>query len=163
MWCCCLSGVCVSPLWACLPSETGFCPPPPRPAVCLCESVSVVRTENTCRPGRYGSRRPIGAGSTCRTGPADRSSVVRTENTCRPGRYGSRQDYLPYRHGRPGGRRLRAPVLPGGRNFGQKAQKGPQKKKIVAEFWLILPKSGRKGAAENFQKKFLIFSCDNHV
>jgi hypothetical protein len=28
------------------------------------------------------------------------------------------------------------------------AQKGPQKK-ILAEFWLILPKTGRKGAAEN--------------
>jgi hypothetical protein len=54
-------------------------------------------------------------------------------------------------------------VLPGGRNSGQTAQKRPQKKTIVAEFWLILPKSGRKGAAENFQKKFLIFSCDNHV
>ena len=50
-------------------------------------------------------------------------------------------------------------VLPGGRNSGQKAQKGPQKKKFVAEFWLILPKTGRKGAAENFQNKFLIFSC----
>jgi hypothetical protein len=36
-------------------------------------------------------------------------------------------------------------------------------KEFVAEFWLILPKSGRKGAAENFQKKFLIFSYDNHV
>jgi hypothetical protein len=55
-------------------------------------------------------------------------------------------------------------VLPGGRNSGQKAQKGPQKeKKFEAEFWFILPKSGRKGAAEKFQKKFLIFSCDNHV
>ena len=41
------------------------------------------------------------------------------------------------------------PVLPGGRNSGQKAQKGPQKKKFLAEFWLILPKTGRKGAAEN--------------
>jgi len=50
-------------------------------------------------------------------------------------------------------------VLPGGRNSGQKAQKGPQKKKFLAEFWLILPKTGRKGAAENFQNKFLIFSC----
>ena len=48
-----------------------------------------------------------------------------------------------------------------GRNSGQKAQKGPQKKNFLAEFWLILPKTGRKGAAENFQKKFLIFSCDN--
>jgi len=36
-------------------------------------------------------------------------------------------------------------------------------KEFVAEIWLILPKSGRKGAAENFLKKFLIFSCDNHV
>ena len=48
-----------------------------------------------------------------------------------------------------------------GRNSGQKAQKGPQKKKFLAEFWLILPKTGRKGATENFQKKFLIFICDN--
>ena len=48
-----------------------------------------------------------------------------------------------------------------GRNSGQKAQKGPQKKKFLAEFWLILPKTGRKGAAENIQKMFLIFSCDN--
>jgi hypothetical protein len=46
----------------------------------------------------------------------------------------------------------RQPVLPGGRNSSQKAQKGQQKKKFVAEFWLILPKTGRKGAAENFQK-----------
>jgi hypothetical protein len=63
---------------------------------------------------------------------------------------------------------VKATVLPGGRNSEQKVQKGPQKKKswpkeFVAKFWLILPKSGRKGAAENFQKKFLIFSCDNHV
>jgi len=48
-----------------------------------------------------------------------------------------------------------------GRNSGQKAQKGPQKTKILAEFWLIIPKTGRKGAAENIQKKFLIFSCVN--
>ena len=48
-----------------------------------------------------------------------------------------------------------------GRNSGQKAQKGPQTKKFLAEFWLILPKTGRKGAAENIQKMFLIFSCDN--
>ena len=52
-----------------------------------------------------------------------------------------------------------APPHTGGRNSGQKAQKGPQKKKFVAEFWLILQKTGRKGAAENFQNKFLIFSC----
>ena len=85
--CCCLSGVCVSPLWACLPSETGFCPPPP----------------------------------------------ARTENTCQPCRYGSRQDYLPYRHGRPGGRRLRAlvtisrPLVPDGRIQGRWTQKWPSK------------------------------------
>ncbi len=51
--------------------------------------------------------------------------------------------------------------------FRPKSSKGAAEKKswpkeFVAEFWLILPKSGRKGAAENFQKKFLIFSCDNH-
>ncbi len=49
--------------------------------------------------------------------------------------------------------------------FRPKSSKGATEKKswpkeFVAEFWLILPKSGRKGAAENFQKKFLIF---NHV
>jgi len=49
-------------------------------------------------------------------------------------------------------------VLPGGRNSGQKAQKGPQKKKFVAEFWLILPKTGRKGATENFQKSSLFLA-----
>jgi hypothetical protein len=43
------------------------------------------------------------------------------------------------------------------------AEKKSWPKEFVAEFWLILPKSGRKEAAENFQKKFLIFSCDNHV
>jgi hypothetical protein len=48
--------------------------------------------------------------------------------------------------------------------FRPKSSKGAaERKKFVAEFWLILPKTGRKGAAENFQKKFLIFSCDNHV
>jgi hypothetical protein len=49
----------------------------------------------------------------------------------------------------------------------KKLKRGRRKKgwpkEFVAEFWLILPKSGRKGAAENFQKKFLIFSCHNHV
>jgi hypothetical protein len=49
-------------------------------------------------------------------------------------------------------------VLPGGRNSGQKAQKGLQKKKswpkeFVAKFWLTLPKSGRKGAAEKGPQK----------
>jgi len=43
----------------------------------------------------------------------------------------------------------------------KKLKRGHRKKKFLAEFWLILPKTGRKGAAENFQKKFLIFSCDN--
>ena len=47
--------------------------------------------------------------------------------------------------------------------FRPKSSKGATEKKFLAEFWLILPKTGRKGAAENFQKKFLIFSCDNHV
>jgi len=42
-----------------------------------------------------------------------------------------------------------------------KKLKRGHKKKFPAEFWLILPKTGRKGAAENIQKKFLIFSCDN--
>ena len=40
-----------------------------------------------------------------------------------------------------------------------KKLKRGHKKKFLAEFWLILPKTGRKGAAENFQNKFLIFSC----
>jgi hypothetical protein len=42
------------------------------------------------------------------------------------------------------------------------AEKKSWPKEFVAEFWLNLPKSGRKGAAENFQKKFLIFSYDNY-
>jgi hypothetical protein len=33
--------------------------------------------------------------------------------------------------------------------FRPKSSKGATKKKILAEFWLILPKTGRKGAAEN--------------
>ena len=43
----------------------------------------------------------------------------------------------------------------------KKLKRGHRKKKFLAEFWLIIPKTGRKGAAENIQKKFLIFSCDN--
>jgi hypothetical protein len=43
-------------------------------------------------------------------------------------------------------------VLPGGRNSDQKAQKGTQKKKIVAEFWLILPKTGEKVPQKIFKK-----------
>jgi hypothetical protein len=49
-------------------------------------------------------------------------------------------------------------VLPGGRNSGQRAQKGPRKKswteEFMAEIWPNVPKSGRKGAEENFLKKF---------
>ena len=33
--------------------------------------------------------------------------------------------------------------------FRPKSSKGATKKKFLAEFWLILPKTGRKGAAEN--------------
>ena len=115
--------------------------PPPAQLVCVCLSLCVVHAQCCQVPG-----------SPCRTGPAGieqiRSlvSVVLHTDTYRPGRQVFRTVY---------------PVLPGGRNSGQKAQKGPQKKKFLAEFWLILPKTGRKGAAENIQKKFLIFSCDN--
>jgi hypothetical protein len=49
-------------------------------------------------------------------------------------------------------------VLPGGKNSGQKLKRGRRKKKFVAEFWLILPKTGRKGAAENFQKSSLFLA-----
>jgi hypothetical protein len=31
----------------------------------------------------------------------------------------------------------------------KKLKRGHKKKKFLAEFWLILPKTGRKGAAEN--------------
>jgi hypothetical protein len=42
-------------------------------------------------------------------------------------------------------------VLPRGRNFGRRTQKGPYKKyvrpeQLAAEFSLIMPKKGRKGA-----------------
>jgi hypothetical protein len=52
-------------------------------------------------------------------------------------------------------------VLPGDRSSGQKAQKGLGKTKIwpqelVAEFLPNFTKNGRKGAGENFPKKFLI-------
>jgi hypothetical protein len=51
-------------------------------------------------------------------------------------------------------------VLPGGRNSGQKAQKGLGEKIGLKNLWpnfgRILPKSGRKGAEENCLKKFLI-------
>jgi hypothetical protein len=40
----------------------------------------------------------------------------------------------------------------------KKLKKGSRKKKFVAEFWLILPKTGRKGAAENFQKSSLFLA-----
>ncbi len=45
----------------------------------------------------------------------------------------------------------------------KKLKRGRRKKKFVAEFRLILPKTGRKGGCRKFSKKFLIFSCDNHV
>jgi hypothetical protein len=42
-------------------------------------------------------------------------------------------------------------VLPGGRNSGQKAQKGPEKKKFGRKnLWPNFVKSGRKGAEEIF-------------
>jgi hypothetical protein len=34
----------------------------------------------------------------------------------------------------------------------QKLKRGRRKKKFVAEFWLILPKTGRKGAEKIFKK-----------
>ena len=40
----------------------------------------------------------------------------------------------------------------------KKLKRGHRKKKFVAEFWLILPKTGRKGAAENFQKSSLFLA-----
>jgi hypothetical protein len=40
----------------------------------------------------------------------------------------------------------------------KKLKRGHKKKKFLAEFWLILPKTGRKGAAENFQYKFLFLA-----
>ena len=45
----------------------------------------------------------------------------------------------------------------------KKLKRGHKKKisgRILADFY---QKQAEKGAAENFQKKFLIFSCDNHV
>jgi hypothetical protein len=52
-------------------------------------------------------------------------------------------------------------VLPGGRNFGQKAQKGPEKnnvgwKNLGPNTGRIFTKSGRKGAVEYFLNKCLI-------
>ena len=40
----------------------------------------------------------------------------------------------------------------------KKLKRSRRKKKFVAEFWLILPKTGRKGAAENFQKSSLFLA-----
>ena len=42
--------------------------------------------------------------------------------------------------------------------FRPKSSKGATEKKFVAELWLILPKTGRKGAAENFQKSSLFLA-----
>jgi hypothetical protein len=54
-------------------------------------------------------------------------------------------------------------VLPGGRNSGQKAQRGPEKKKVGRKnlwpnFGGILPKSGIKGAAEIFKRSSLFLA-----
>ena len=49
-----------------------------------------------------------------------------------------------------------------GRNSGQKAQKGPQKK-ISGRNLADLTKNRQKRGRRKFSKKFLIFSCDNHV
>ena len=69
--------------------------------------------------------------------------LLRTENTCRPGRYGRESRQC-----------CQVAEIPA-----KKLKRGHRKKKFVAEFWLILPKTVRKGATENFQNKFLIFSC----
>jgi hypothetical protein len=46
----------------------------------------------------------------------------------------------------------------------KKLKRGRRKKKLAERICgRILPKSGKKGAAENFQKKFLIFRYDNQV
>ncbi len=69
---------------------------------------------------------------------------------------------------------LQGAVLPGGRNSGQKAQKGPQKKKVKKvgrknlwpNFGWILPKSGRKGPQKIFKRSSLflvmITTCNVH-
>ena len=72
------------------------------------------------------------------------------------------QEHTPYTQTRTG---------PAGRSSGQftqccqvaeipakKLKRGRRKKKFVAEFWLILPKTGRKGAAENFQQSSLFLA-----
>jgi hypothetical protein len=40
----------------------------------------------------------------------------------------------------------------------KKLKRGRRKKKFEAKFWLILPKTGRKGAAESFQKSSLFLA-----
>jgi hypothetical protein len=51
--------------------------------------------------------------------------------------------------------------LPGGRNSGQKAQKGPQKKswpiEFVAEFWLNFTKKWQKRGRRKFSKEVPYF------
>jgi hypothetical protein len=42
--------------------------------------------------------------------------------------------------------------------FRPKSSKRAAEINFVAEFWLILPKTGRKGAAENFQKSSLFLA-----
>ncbi len=117
--------------------------------VCLC-----VRTERTCRPGQYGKEScllPVLLSLPYWPG-RQVFSVLSSTTT--------HNWHLPYRPGRQwidSQQCCQVVEIPA-----KKLKRGHRKKKFVAEFWLILPKTGRKGAAENFQKKSLIFSCDNH-
>ncbi len=45
----------------------------------------------------------------------------------------------------------------------KKLKRGRRNKNLWPYFGWFYQKQAEKGAAENFQKKFLIFSCDNHV
>jgi hypothetical protein len=61
-------------------------------------------------------------------------------------------------------RPARESVLPGGRNSGQKAQEGPEKKKcwpeeFVAEFW---PKFAEKGPKKFVERISFFYSYDKH-
>ena len=131
--------------------------PAGRAGTCLCESVSVVRTENTCRPGRYGRESSLQGGQQAGllavpARPALNSASHRDSATQPP----------PHPEEEWGLTRP-VPVLPGGRNSGQKAQKGPQKKKICGRILVDFTKNWQKRGRRKFSKKFLIFSCDNHV
>jgi hypothetical protein len=48
-------------------------------------------------------------------------------------------------------------VLPGGRNSGLKAQKGPQEIKICGRILADLPKTGRKRGRRKFSKEVPYF------